>query len=56
LFDVTTWNEAHPEGGRFDGVRMMAMPEDAIAAHAATGRPPLRLVGQMGWEDGPSQS
>jgi hypothetical protein len=56
LFDVTTWNEAHLKGGSFDGERMMAMLEDAIAAHAATGRPPMRLVGQMGWEDRPDQS
>jgi hypothetical protein len=49
LLDVTTWNEAHLKGGTFNGERMMALLEDAIAAHAATGRPPMRLVGQMGW-------
>jgi hypothetical protein len=49
LLDVTSWDEAHLKGGSFDGARMMAMLEDTIAAHAATGRPPMRLVGQMGW-------
>jgi hypothetical protein len=49
LLDVTTWNEAHLKGGRFDPDRMMAALEDAIRAHAATGKPPMRLVGQMGW-------
>ncbi len=28
---------------------MMAMLEEVIAAHSATGKPPMRLVGQMGW-------
>lgn len=49
LFDVTTWNEAHLKGGRFDAERMMTMLEEVIATHAATGKPPMRLVGQMGW-------
>jgi hypothetical protein len=49
LVDVTTWNEAHLKGGRFDQDRMMAALEEMIRDHAATGQPPMRLVGQMGW-------
>lgn len=49
LLDVTTWNEAHLKGGSFDQDRMMAALEEMIRAHAETGRPPMRLVGQMGW-------
>lgn len=49
LLDVTTWNEAHLKGGTFDQDRMMASLDELILAHAATGRPPMRLVGQMGW-------
>jgi hypothetical protein len=49
LLDVTNWNEAHLRGGTFDQDRMMADLESLIAAHAATGEPPMRLVGQMGW-------
>lgn len=49
LLEVTTWNEAHLKGGSFDQSRMMAALEDMIRDHAATGRPPMRLVGQMGW-------
>ncbi|HVV82441.1 MAG TPA: MEDS domain-containing protein [Kofleriaceae bacterium] len=49
LLDVTTWNEAHLKGGSFDQHRMMASLEELIREHAATGRPPMRLVGQMGW-------
>src|SRR4051812_38728879 len=49
LLDVTTWNEAHLKGGSFDQARMMKALEDMIREHAATGRPPMRLVGQMGW-------
>jgi len=49
LLDVTTWNEAHLKGGTFDPDRMMAGLEDLIREHAASGRPPMRLVGQMGW-------
>lgn len=49
LLDVTTWDEAHLKGGRFDAERMMALLEEVITAHAATGNPPMRLVGQMGW-------
>jgi hypothetical protein len=49
LLDVTTWNDAHLKGGSFDQTRMMADLDALIQAHAATGRPPMRLVGQMGW-------
>jgi hypothetical protein len=49
LLEVTTWNEAHLKGGSFDAGRMMGALEELIRAHAATGRPPMRLVGQMGW-------
>jgi hypothetical protein len=46
---VTTWHEAHLKGGSFDQDRMMASLEDLIRDHTATGQPPMRLVGQMGW-------
>lgn len=49
LLDVTTWNDAHLKGGSFDPERMMASLEEMIRDHAATGRPPMRVVGQMGW-------
>ncbi len=49
LVEVTTWNEAHLKGGSFDQDRMMASLEVMIREHAATGQPPMRLVGQMGW-------
>ena len=49
LLDVTTWNEAHLKGGSFDQERMMAALDLMIREHAASGRPPMRLVGQMGW-------
>jgi hypothetical protein len=49
LVDVTTWNHAHLKGGVFDQDRMMASLEELIRDHAATGQPPMRLVGQMGW-------
>jgi hypothetical protein len=49
LVDVTTWNDAHLKGGCFDSDRMMASLEELIRDHAATGQPPMRLVGQMGW-------
>ena len=49
LLDVTTWNDAHLKGGAFDQERMMAALDEMIRDHAATGRPPMRLVGQMGW-------
>jgi hypothetical protein len=49
LLEVTTWNDAHLKGGSFDQERMMEALETMIHDHAATGRPPMRLVGQMGW-------
>lgn len=49
LLEVTTWHEAHLKGGRFDQDRMMADLDALIRDHAAAGRPPMRLVGQMGW-------
>ncbi len=49
VLEVTTWNEAHLKGGSFDGDRMMRGLDDMIHEHASTGRPPMRLVGQMGW-------
>jgi hypothetical protein len=49
LLDVTTWNEAHLKGGSFDQDRMMAALEVLMREHAKSGRPPMRLVGQMGW-------
>jgi hypothetical protein len=49
LVDVTSWHEAHLKGGSFDQDRMMSSLEELIREHAATGQPPMRLVGQMGW-------
>ncbi|HSY23723.1 MAG TPA: MEDS domain-containing protein [Polyangiaceae bacterium] len=49
ILEVTTWNEAHLKGGSFDAERMMVALDDMIRQHGATGRPPMRLVGQMGW-------
>lgn len=49
LLEVTTWNDAHLKGGSFDQDRMMTALDRTIREHAATGRPPMRLVGQMGW-------
>jgi hypothetical protein len=49
LLEVTTWNEAHLKGGSFDQQRMMNALDEMLTEHAATGRPPMRLVGQMGW-------
>jgi hypothetical protein len=49
LLEVTTWNDAHLKGGSFDQDRMMEALSEMIRAQAATGRPPVRLVGQMGW-------
>src|SRR5690349_22213302 len=42
LLDVTTWNEAHLKGGRFDQDRMMAGLEELMRTHAAAHRPPMR--------------
>ena len=49
LLDVLTWNEAHLKDGRFDQQRMVTTLEQMLRDHAAGGRPPMRLVGQMGW-------
>ncbi len=49
LLEVTTWNEAHLKGGTFDQQRMTDALEELIRDHASSGRPPMRLVGQMGW-------
>lgn len=49
LLEVKTWNDTHLKGGSFDQDRMMAALDEMIRDHAATGRPPMRLVGQMGW-------
>jgi hypothetical protein len=49
LLNVSTWEEAHLKGGSFDQDRMIASLEALLRDHAATGRPPMRLVGQMGW-------
>lgn len=49
LLEVTTWNEAHLKGGSFSQERMIAALDEMIRTRAATGRPPMRLVGQMGW-------
>lgn len=49
LLEVTTWNDAHLKGGSFDAERMMVSLDEMIRDHAMTGRPPMRIVGQMGW-------
>ncbi|MDB4992773.1 MAG: hypothetical protein JWM74_205 [Myxococcaceae bacterium] len=49
LLDVTTWNEAHLKGGSFDQERMIEELDTMLQEHALGGRPPMRLVGQMGW-------
>jgi hypothetical protein len=49
LVEVTTWHDAHLKGGSFDQDRMMAALEEMIRDNAASGKPPVRLVGQMGW-------
>jgi MEDS: MEthanogen/methylotroph, DcmR Sensory domain len=49
LLQVITWDDAHLKGGRFDRDRMMAALDEMIREHAATARPPMHLVGQMGW-------
>jgi hypothetical protein len=49
LLEVRTWDEAHLQGGSFDQDRMMTALDRMIREHAASGRPPMRLVGQMGW-------
>ncbi|HEX8107563.1 MAG TPA: MEDS domain-containing protein [Kofleriaceae bacterium] len=49
MVEVTTWHDAYFKGGSFDPDRMMAALEDMIRDNAASGNPPVRLVGQMGW-------
>ena|ERR1700678_1263385 len=49
LLEVTTWNDAHLKGGTFQQDRMITSLDEMMRDHAATGRPPVRLVGQMGW-------
>lgn len=49
LVEVTTWQDAHLKGGSFDQDRMMVALDEMIRENAARGRPPVRLVGQMGW-------
>lgn len=49
LLQVSTWNDAHLKGGTFDQDRMMGALDEMIRSHAASGRPTMRLVGQMGW-------
>jgi hypothetical protein len=49
LLEVTTWNEMHLKGGSFDQNRMMKGLDDTIREHAASGRPPMCLIGQMDW-------
>lgn len=49
LLEVTTWHDAHLKGGCFDQDRMTVELDEMIRAHAEAGRPPMRLVGQMGW-------
>jgi hypothetical protein len=49
LLQVTTWNEAHLKGGDFNQDRMMTALDEMIREHTLTGRPPMRVVGQMGW-------
>ena len=49
LLEVSTWNDVHLKGGTFDQDRMMSALDEMIRGHAASGRPPMRVVGQMGW-------
>ncbi|HEY4117158.1 MAG TPA: MEDS domain-containing protein [Byssovorax sp.] len=49
LLEVTTWNDAHLKGGSFDKERMSAALATMIRENAEAGRPPMRIVGQMGW-------
>lgn len=49
LLEVTSWDEAHLKGGTFDQGRMMGALDEMIRINAASGRPPMRVVGQMGW-------
>jgi hypothetical protein len=49
MVEVTTWQDAYFKGGSFDQDRMMAALEEMIRENAASGNPPVRVVGQMGW-------
>ena len=49
LLEITTWDDAHLSGGAFDGARMMDSLEEMVRSNASLGRPPMRVVGQMGW-------
>ena len=49
LVEVTTWHDAHLKGGSVDQARMMAALDEMIRDNAASGNPPVHLVGQMGW-------
>ena len=49
LLEVKTWNEAHLEGGSFDQDRMIRSLDEMLRQHARSGKPRMRLVGQMGW-------
>ena len=49
MVEVTTWQDAHLKGGSFDADRMMVALDEMIRDNAASGRRPVRLVGQMGW-------
>lgn len=50
MVEVTTWYDAYLKGGgSFDQDRMILALEDMIRDNAASGNPPVRLVGQMGW-------
>lgn len=49
LLEVATWNEGHLKDGSFSQDRMMTTLDQMLRDHAATGRRPMRLVGQMDW-------
>src|ERR1043166_7207977 len=49
LLEVTPWTNTHLKGGVFEQDRMIADLEQLLREHAATGRPPMRIVGQMSW-------
>ena len=49
LLEVSTWADAHLKGGSFEAPRMMVSLEDMIREDAASGRAPMRVVGNMGW-------
>ena len=49
LLEVTTWKDTHLKGGSFDQGRMMNALDEMLKEHAESGKPPMRLVGQMDW-------